>query len=74
MRIIFEEVKMRGEKKCTCEGCGKKLKRQKTFSQTINPFNKTKDGKIKDRTDIYSELQVKIAEWQGKPEKCGACV
>jgi len=62
----YEEVKMTGYKTISCFGCGRKMRRQKTFSQTLNPWNKSKInvGQLKSRKEIMDELKVKIEEWK----------
>jgi len=37
--------------------------KKKTFFQTISPFNKNKDGKIKTRDEILVELRKEIQDW-----------
>jgi len=70
----FQEVKLYGEKRFKCKGgCGRTLKRQRKFSQTINPFNKTKEGHIKTSQDIYPELKEKLMEWKKEIELCKHC-
>jgi hypothetical protein len=74
MRVNFQEVKLFGDKtvKC-CGGCGRRLKRTKKFCQTLNPFNKTTEGRIKEYDDIYPELKAELAEWKAQPERCSHC-
>ncbi len=69
MRITFREIKLTGHKTGICTTCGKKHKRQKTFSQTLNPFNKI-DGLPKTTSEIYSELGLEIKEWEQKSITC----
>lgn len=69
----FDEEKLTGKKTVNCSGCGKKLARSKVFSQTINPWNKTQDGRVKTRADIRTELSAEIKEWKLQPEICKAC-
>jgi hypothetical protein len=59
----FEEVKYHVTKKTVCTGCGKKLMRSTTFSQTINPFNKNADGAMKTRREIWHELAAEAEAW-----------
>jgi hypothetical protein len=62
---IFPEVEHRVQRRIDCAaGCGKKLTRTRTFSQTINPFNKNAAGEVKSRSEIYEELKVEAAKWQ----------
>lgn len=61
MRVNFDEVTIRGTKTVTVEG--KRRKRSRSFSQTINPFNKKKDGSVKSRQDIIEELLIERNKW-----------
>jgi hypothetical protein len=72
--IRYEEVSMTGTKSVKCAGgCGRTLKRQRKFSQTINPWNRKANGEIKSHVDIYPELRRDIEQWQAKPETCKHC-
>lgn len=74
MRIeVFEEVKLFGRKTCKCARCGKRLRRQMTFWQTLNPYNLRPDGQPKTRADIMAELQAERERWMTEPELCFAC-
>lgn len=73
-RVTYEEVSMTGVKTVSCQGgCGRKLKRQKKFYQTLNPFNKNKKGVVKTTYEIYEELRNEIAEWRTTGEICKHC-
>ena len=75
MRITFQEVRLFGEKTVKCSGgCGRQLDRRKKFYQTLSPFNKRADGRVKGYDDIYPELTVNIQEWKSQPERCSHCV
>ncbi len=63
----FEEVKFHSVKHGTCPGCGNKTSRKKTFYQTINPYNRTVDGIVKDRRTIVNELAAEAAAWRKLP-------
>lgn len=69
----FREVPLYGTKTVPCSGCGKKLRRQRKFSQTLNPFNKAADGRPKTAKQIQDELATEIRQWEQEPETCGAC-
>ncbi|MGH9251976.1 MAG: hypothetical protein ACRD0W_21030, partial [Acidimicrobiales bacterium] len=55
----YEAVKRTVTKAVPCAVCGRKIRRQRTFQQTINPFNKGADGVVKTRAQIWAELGVK---------------
>lgn len=71
--IRFEEVKMTGRKKMKCLRCGKRLVRQKTFSQHINPWNKKSNGELKSYYEIQRELDVDIQKWKEESIDCPKC-
>lgn len=73
LRYTFDEVKIYADKTTKCRGCGKRLKRSKKFSQTLNPFNKRTDGTVKTPEDIYAELRIEAKQWQTEAETCQAC-
>lgn len=64
MLYSFNEIKLTGKRKVIVNG--KKKIQQKTFSQTVNPFNKNLDGSIKSAKEIIAELKEEIAEWQAQ--------
>ena len=70
----FQEVPLYGTKNIPCSGCGKKLRRQRKFTQTLNPFNKNSEGHPKTVKEIQSELSERIKTWQAEPETCRNCV
>lgn len=71
-RFVFEEIVCRAERSGKCTVCGKRWKKVKKFSQTVNPFNKNSDGSQKNREQIWAELRAEAKEWQ--PEHCQAAV
>jgi hypothetical protein len=50
--------------------CGKLLRRQKTFQQTINPFNKNPDGTQKTGWEVLASVRRDADAWQKVPETC----
>ena len=70
----FQPVTHQETKSVPCAGgCGKKVRRQRTFSQTLNPFNKNAAGQPKTVPEIVRELTEKAKEWQAQPETCRPC-
>lgn len=71
----FEEIKQQARKRVPCDECGKKVSRQRTFSQTLNPFNKNADGEPKSPQEIDEELAAEAQAWQAKQdgELCTPC-
>jgi hypothetical protein len=54
-----------------CPGCGQKVKRSRTFSQTVNPWNTTEEDGVK-RPKTYAEVRKSVNEqamaWEPDPE------
>lgn len=69
----FREIKHQASKNLPCPGCGKRLRRQRTFIQTLNPFNKNAEGRVKTELEIVRELNATASEWEQKPERHDAC-
>jgi hypothetical protein len=70
----FQEVPLYAQKSVPCSGgCGKKLRSQRKFSQTLNPFNKDAEGRPKTSLQIYAELSAQAQEWKTAAEMCAAC-
>lgn len=72
-RITFEEVSIKAYKTVKCVNCGKRLKRQKKFWQTVSPFNKNERGEIKTKDEIYRELHDRAKKWKAAPVICSSC-
>lgn len=71
MITTFNEVSIYGERRYKCP-CGRRVSRRKKFYQTLNPYNKTKDGNVKSREQIYVEIKADRAAWLvAEPEPCG---
>jgi hypothetical protein len=75
MRTVttFDRVTFRATKSLPCPGCGRLTRRQKTFGQTLNPYNRTKLGLVKTREQIMAELRAEAARWQRVPERHENC-
>lgn len=64
----FDDVSVRAERSGKCAVCGKRWKRSKVFRHTVNPWNKTDDGKVKTREQVRSDVIAEANAWQ--PEHC----
>jgi len=71
--ITFHMIKRRGSKCGTCIICGKRATRSITLEQSINPWNKNKDGYPKSASEIHDELVKKINEWRAEPIRHSGC-
>ena len=71
MRITFEEVSAYGEKRGKCSRCGKTHKRRKKFTHTINPFNRKSNGQVKNRDEVWQDVNAARKAWENLPiEPC----
>lgn len=73
MRVTFDEVKYKAGKVLKCVNCNKRLTRQTTLSQTINPFNVNASGEPKSYDEIWKELGLEAKRWESMQELCSAC-
>lgn len=74
MRVNYERVSVKGYKQGKCVVCGKHCKRTEEFFQTLNPWNKDKNGEPKTREQIYKELTQKVKEWEKAPIHHVKCI
>lgn len=63
----FEEVSHTAKRRVTCVVCGKKFNRQRTFTNTINPFNKNAEGLPKTYHEVREAVFALARQWQPKP-------
>lgn len=70
--VHFRELSWQGRKNLPCPSCGKKVRRQRTFTQTLNPFNKI-GGRPKTSREIYAELREQAEAWEAVPVECTPC-
>lgn len=61
--VRFQEVKHTEKRKGKCLICGKQNTRCKTFMNTINPFNKDKDGNVKQYSQVLGDVINKGKKW-----------
>jgi hypothetical protein len=68
--VHYAKIKHTAKRRATCEICGKHFNRQRTFTQTVNPFNKNPDGSVKTFMEVLAAVQVNAAMWEPYPD-CG---
>ena len=56
MRITYDEIKLKSVIKGVCLKCGKTAIRTIVSNQTVNPFNRHKDGRIKSGQEVYDSV------------------
>jgi hypothetical protein len=62
MKHVFQEVAITATKRWV-DASGKRRQQTKKFFQTINPYNKGKDGMPKTREQILTEIAADRAAW-----------
>jgi hypothetical protein len=72
-KISFEEISLKSTRRGTCSSCGRRTSRVFKVWQTLNPFNKNKDGVPKSRGEIYTELRVDLRIKTSVPLLCSGC-
>lgn len=72
-RYTYEEVSSRGFKSGPCAGCGKPAERSKTFTNTVNPFNRNEDGSVRTRREVFDHVNELRREWESSPVMHARC-
>ena len=62
--VNYEQVKETGTAIGRCSVCGKKVKRSKVFTHTVNPWNKNEDGGIKTYSEVARDVFKKAKDWE----------
>jgi hypothetical protein len=63
----FETVKRTAVRKLVCVHCGRRFRRQRTFTNTINPYNRNPDGSIRTRREVEENVARLAGEWDPEP-------
>lgn len=71
--VNFKQCTLTGRKDVKCRCCGKRLRRTKTFRQSISMFNLNASGEPKTSVEIHAELSKDVKAWEAKKEICGEC-
>lgn len=66
MRVNFQEISVRGVRRWKDPITGKQRQETKKFYQTISPFNRTKEGEVKNRNQIMEEIRVERDKWESE--------
>ena len=66
IRIIrtYEPVRTHRTRTGRCPVCGKTVRRQRTFQQTINPFNRNPDGTVKTYDEVLAAAHAQADKWE----------
>jgi len=55
-------------RRAPCRICGQRMTKRRTFSATVNPFNKRADGTPKTFTEVLADVQNQADAWQPDPK------
>jgi len=69
----YEAITERGWKSGTCAVCGKPARRQREFTNTVNPFNRNDDGTVRTREEVRRNVRRLRAEWESAPVLHARC-
>lgn len=59
----YEAVTAHRERIGNCPICGKRVRRARTFQNTINPFNRNPDGTVRTRREVHANVERIADEW-----------
>lgn len=71
--LTFDGPRVRATKTVPCSTCGCKVRRQRTFRQYVNPFNRNAGGVPKTWDEVRADVEREAAEWKAQPEECTHC-
>lgn len=71
---VFDQIAYAAVKSLPCPVCGRKVRRQRTFTMTDNPWNRNPDGTRCSVPEIREALRAKASAWQAEPESHPKCV
>lgn len=63
----FQEIRIRAKRRGPCTKCGRRVDRIRYFAQTVNPFNKTEDGRPKTPAEVRAAVQADADAWAPPP-------
>lgn len=66
IRTTYEPVWARAEVSGSCGVCGKRCTRKTTIENTVSPFNKNEDGRVRTRMEVQERVRFLAREWEKK--------
>ena len=69
--ITFPEVHATGIAFTRCLNCGKRVRRQRTFKQTVSPFNQHTDGRKKTYAEVLDSVNKEARAWASNVTNMG---
>jgi ribosomal protein L37AE/L43A len=73
MKETFHKITAKRRVTGVCTKCGNKRSRTLTAYQTVNPFNKDSEGKVKTRDEISREVWTEVKAKAAEPFVCASC-
>lgn len=64
----YQELTAQATRRGSGPGCGKPTIRSRTFTMTINPFNRNPDGTVRTPGEVLDAVSAKAAAWQPEEE------
>jgi hypothetical protein len=66
VKYIFEELSALAMRKGKCTVCGKSGRRQRTFTMTVNPWNKNPDGTVRTWLEVHEAVAAQARAWEAE--------
>lgn len=67
--LSYQQVKAYATRTGRCPECNRPVSRQRTFVETINPYNKIADkSRAKTPAEVQASVDRKAAAWDPEPE------
>lgn len=60
----FDKITAKRTASGGCPGCGKRVRRSKTFEMTVNPFNRNSDGSVRTPSEVRAAVEARADDWQ----------
>lgn len=59
----YEPVETHRRRSGVCTVCGRATQRSRTFTMTVNPFNKNPDGTVRSRMEVRQAVEAEADAW-----------
>ena len=69
----YRQISVKGWKAGRCVVCGKGAERSKTFTNTVNPWNRNEDGSVRTAAEVLANVRRLACEWEAEPVKHARC-
>ena len=65
--VTFDEMRAQAVRTGPCPGCGRRVRRQRTFTATVSPFNQV-DGQPRTPNEVQMQVTQRARAWAPDPE------